>query len=86
MVRGPGIKPLGITNELTDFSDVAPTLLEMAGIPKPDDLYFDGMSQVPFLTGKTESHREWIYAYTGSVQVLRTKKYLLEARDYVKIQ
>ena len=30
VVRGPGIKPLGITNELTDFSDVAPTLLEMA--------------------------------------------------------
>jgi hypothetical protein len=53
VVRGPGIKPLGITDELTDFSDVAPTLLEMAGISKPDDLYLDGMSQVPFLTGKT---------------------------------
>jgi arylsulfatase A len=83
VVRGPGIKPLGITNELTDFSDVAPTLLEMAGISKSDDLYFDGKSQVPFLTGKTESHRKWIYAYTGSVQVLRTKKYLLEARSHL---
>ena len=83
VVRGPGIKPLGITNELTDFSDVAPTLLEMAGISKSDDLYFDGTSQVPFLTGKTESHRKWIYAYTGSVQILRTKKYLLEARSHL---
>ena len=68
---------------LTDFSDVAPTLLEMAGIPKPKDLYFDGTSQVPFLTGKTKSQREWIYAYTGSVQVLRTKQYLLEARSHL---
>ncbi|MBT5916458.1 MAG: sulfatase-like hydrolase/transferase, partial [Opitutae bacterium] len=83
VVRGPSIKTLGITNELTDFSDVAPTLLEMAGIPKPEDLYFDGTSQVPFLTGKTKSQREWIYAYTGSVQVLRTKQYLLEARSHL---
>ena len=83
VVKGPGIKPLGITNELTDFSDVSPTLLEMADISKPDSLYFDGKSQLPFLTGKSNSHREWIYAYTGSVQVLRTKKYLLEARSHL---
>ncbi len=83
VVRGPGIKALGITNELTDFSDVAPTLLDMAGISKPESVYFDGKSQLPFLTGKTKSHRKWIYAYTGSVQVLRTKEYLLEARSHL---
>ena len=41
----------------------------------------DGKSQFDFLMGKTNAHREWIYAYTGPVQVLRTKDYLLEARS-----
>ena len=80
VVMGPGIKPR-ITDELTDFADIAPTLLDMAGIEHPADVKFDGKSQLPFLTGKTETHREWIYGYTGPVQVLRTKQHLLEARS-----
>ncbi len=80
VVKGPGIKKRGVTDELTDFSDVAPTLLDMAGIPHPKDIAFDGKSQLPFLTGKADAHREWIYAYTGPVQVLRTRNHLLEAR------
>jgi len=78
VVMGPGIKQRGPTDELTDFSDIAPTLLDMAGIRTK--VKFDGKSQLPFLTGKTDTHRDWIYAYTGPVQVLRTKTHLLEAR------
>jgi len=81
VVRGPGVKVRGATEELTDFSDIAPTLLDMAGVKPPADVPFDGKSQLPFLTGKTATHREWIYAYTGPVQVLRTKTHLLEARS-----
>ena len=81
LVCGPGIKKRGMTEELTDFSDVAPTLLEMAGVPFPKDVPFDGKSQLPFLSGKTDTHREWIYAYTGPVQIFRTKTHLLEARS-----
>jgi arylsulfatase A-like enzyme len=80
VVKGPGVRQRGLTDELTDFADIAPTLLDMAGVPYPADVAFDGKSQMPFLTGETESHREWIYAYTGPVQVLRTKTHLLEAR------
>ena len=81
VVKGPGVKRRGLTEELTDFADIAPTLLDIAGIDLPKDVTFDGKSQVPFLTGKTDTHRDWIYAYTGPVQVLRTKAYLLEARS-----
>ncbi len=81
VVRGPGVKQRGLTSELTDFSDIAPTLLDMAGIDQPTDVAFDGKSQLPFLTGESDTHREWIYAYTGPVQVLRTKGFLLEARS-----
>jgi arylsulfatase A len=81
VVKGPGILARGPSDALTDFADVAPTLLDMGGIPHPQDVAFDGKSQLPFLRGSTESHREWIYAYTGPVQVLRTTRYLLEARS-----
>ena len=78
--KGPGVKQRGATDELTDFADIAPTLLDIAGIKQPTDVKFDGKSQLSFLTGATTTHRDWIYAYTGPVQVLRTKHHLLEAR------
>jgi len=78
VVCGPGVKKIGKTDELTDFSDIAPTLLDMGDVET--EAKFDGKSQLPFLTGKSKTHRDWIYAYTGPVQVLRTKHHLLEAR------
>jgi len=81
VVKGPGVLRRGLTDELTDFADVAPTLLDIAGVAYPTDVSFDGRSQLPFLSGKTDTHRAWIYAYTGPVQVLRTKSHLLEARS-----
>lgn len=78
-VKGPGVVRRGITDELTDFADIAPTLLDMAGVRHAEEVQFDGKSQLPFLSGQSKSHREWIYAYTGPVQVLRTKTHLLEA-------
>ncbi|GAH07905.1 unnamed protein product, partial [marine sediment metagenome] len=79
VVQGPGIKKRGLTDELTDFSDIAPTLLDMTETSSPLGTAFDGKSLLPFLTAKTDTHREWIYAYTGPVQVVRTKTHLLEA-------
>jgi arylsulfatase A-like enzyme len=81
VVKGPGVKRRGVTDVLTDFSDVAPTLLDIARVEHPKDVLFDGKSQLPFLSGKSDSHRDWIYAYTGPVQVFRTEDYLLEARS-----
>lgn len=69
----------GTTNELTDFTDIAPTLLELAGVEWPEPDAFDGQSLVPYLTGETDSHREWIYGYIATSQIVRSKHYLLEA-------
>jgi len=80
VVKGPGVLRRGMTDELTDFADIAPTLLDIARVACPADTALDGKSQLPFLTGRTDTQREWIYAYTGPVQVLRTKTHLLEAR------
>lgn len=76
---GPGVKRRGPTDALTDFADIAPTLLEIAGVGTPPGYRFDGRSQLPFLRGETEDHRAWIYSYVGASQLLRQRTHLLEA-------
>jgi len=36
-------------------------------------------SLAPFLTGRTDTHREWILSFIGTSQMLRSKRWLLEA-------
>lgn len=78
VISGKGVMKRGVTDELTDFTDIAPTLIELAGGTLPDGCSYDGKSLVPFLTGETDSHRDWIYGYISTSQLIRTKEYLLE--------
>lgn len=80
IAAGAGIKKRGATDELTDFSDIAPTLIDIAGAWDyvPENHHFDGTSLQDFYAGKTDNHREWIYGYAGTSQVFRTKEYMLE--------
>jgi arylsulfatase A-like enzyme len=79
VISGAGIKKRGITGEITDLSDILPTLVDFADAKIPADYEVDGKSLKPFLTGKTDTHREWIYSVIGTSQLVRTKRYLLEA-------
>jgi hypothetical protein len=45
----------------------------------PEGYEIDGRSLWPFLQGETDRHREWIYSYIATSQMLRTKRWLLEA-------
>jgi N-acetylglucosamine-6-sulfatase len=47
MIRGPGIRPNSSTGELAANVDVAPTILELAGVEA--DKSIDGRSMVPFI-------------------------------------
>jgi len=78
IISGAGVKKRGATDELTDFTDIAPTLVELAGAKLPKGKKFDGKSLVPFLFGKTDTHREWIHGYISTSQLIRTKDYMLE--------
>jgi arylsulfatase A-like enzyme len=64
IINAPGIVPAGVeTDALTDFSDMLPTFLELAGGKLPENLKFDGVSLASTLQGKTkDSGREWIMA------------------------
>src|SRR3954462_15645199 len=58
LIRGPGIKAGTATGELAANTDIAPTILELAGV-KPDKS-IDGTSLVPFLRDPTLRTRRGI--------------------------
>ena len=79
IVSGKGIENRGLTDELTDFTDVLPTIAEFGKATIPTKYNVDGKSLVPFLTGKTDSTKPVIYAQPGVCSLARTKGFMLEA-------
>lgn len=64
IARWKGRTPVGkVTDDLVDFSDFLPTMLEVAGVPKPADLPLDGRSFAPQLRGEEGDPRDWIYCW-----------------------
>jgi arylsulfatase len=82
VVRWPGhIKPGTVKNEMFSSLDWLPTLVEVAGGPKGNDLKkqieagkypgivkttLDGLNQLSYLEGTTKSNREVFFYYTGT--------------------
>ena len=61
LVAGPGVAPGSRARALTDFSDLSPTLVELAGGSIPAGYALDGRSLVPVLTGEDlDGPREWV--------------------------
>ncbi len=62
IVNCPGTVPAGVeSDELTDFSDLFPTFVELAGAKIPEGLPIDGHSLAPLILGKSKtSSRNWI--------------------------
>ncbi|WP_149275011.1 sulfatase-like hydrolase/transferase [Pareuzebyella sediminis] len=75
----PGtIRPQSVNNNLIDFTDFLPSLLEIARTPLPSNFLTDGRSFYPQLLGKAADVREWIYCHYAP----RWGKF--KARDYVQ--
>lgn len=72
IVTGPGIKPGSKTDALVDFTDLAPTFVELAGTVLDDRYTYDGQSFAPLLCGKADdSPRQWILSMGGNPAKLR---------------
>ena len=79
----PGlIKPGTVVSQMVQNIDIAPTILETAGLKAPD--YMDGHSFLPLLAGKEvkwrdavfyEYYWEWNYPQTPTVHGVRTDRY-----------
>jgi len=83
IVNWPGVvSPKVEERELVEFSDILPTLCEVAGAALPDDYPGDGVSLWPVLSGEGGRHKEQVYiwykgktwARTVDYGVLRTNK------------
>jgi arylsulfatase A-like enzyme len=80
IVRWPGrVKAQTSTANLTDFTDIYPTLTELSGATVPSGVELDGRSLVPVLTGKAQSTgREWIYSYLNEGRTVRDARWRLD--------
>lgn len=60
----PGtIKPGRVTDDLVDFSDILPTLANLAGGKLPADRKLDGRSFLPQLKGEKGNPRDWTFCW-----------------------
>ena len=79
IVAGAGVKQRAMVSQLTDFTDVLPTIVDFAGLSIPVDKKVDGVSLKPFLMGQSEKTKPVIYAFPGISRLVRTEDFMLEA-------
>ena len=74
----PGTTPADdVLKDLVDFSDVLPTLAELAGVKSVEGLVIDGRSFAPQLRGEKSQPREWAYAHLGHQRYVRSDRWKL---------
>ncbi len=66
----------GEQDVLANICDILPTVAEIAGVEIPDSYKINGESMLSFLTTKQAEHRDWIYTYKSSQQLIRGDKVL----------
>jgi arylsulfatase A-like enzyme len=78
LVYGPAHIPPGRTLPLADFSDLLPTLCELAAVPIPGDLQLDGQSFAQYARGASnQPPRAWIFNQHGDRRIVRDARYKL---------
>jgi arylsulfatase A len=78
IVNCPALVPAGRTcRDLTDFTDLLPTLLELAQDNPPPGLHLDGRSIAPQILGRPGQPREWVYAQHGRDYFIADQRYKL---------
>ncbi len=78
IINCPARVPGGrVCRDLTDFTDIFPTVLELAGITPPPDLRLDGRSIAPQILGRPGQPREWVYAQVGKKYFIADQRYKL---------
>lgn len=79
IVRAPGIVPPGtVSAGLFDFTDVLPTLADLADASLPDKP-LDGVSQLPVLTGRKATVRDSIFIHYAPRWMLDPARFVFDA-------
>ena len=86
LARWPAkIKPGSVSEHISAFWDLLPTVVEMAGVQSPVDI--DGISFLPELTGRPQQTHEYLYwefYEQGGKQAVRKDKYKAVRLDVKK--
>jgi arylsulfatase A-like enzyme len=80
IISAPGLTKRGEQDVLVSFSDFLPTIAELTGTELPEDYEINGESLVPFLFGDRRQHRDWLYGYKDSEQIIRGKWVMRDGR------
>jgi len=76
----PGVVPQGkVLDDLVDFTDFLPTVLDAAGVALPAGYPVDGRSFLPQLRGQKGQPREWVYRQLGAKWFIRDRRYRLSS-------
>jgi formylglycine-generating enzyme required for sulfatase activity len=71
----------GETGCLTDFADVYPTCMELAGLNPATNPELSGKSLKPLLDGNKTHTRPWIFSYLGIHRMIRDRQWCLDGAD-----
>ncbi len=78
IINCPGTTPLGkVVDDLIDFSDFMPSLVELAGAQIPSDIEIDGHSFSPLILGQPFRPREWVFSEWNKKCWVRTQDWKL---------
>ncbi len=77
IVAGPGVVGGRTCLELTDFSDLFPTLLELGSAGAPAGHVLDGRSLVPWLRGEQGETRSWVFVQSGEQRFVSDGRFKL---------
>ena len=73
----------GETGCLTDFADVYPTCMELAGLNPATNPELSGKSFKPLLDGNRDHTRPWIFSYLGIYRMIRDRQWCLDGLDHL---
>jgi len=83
MIRWPRrIRGGRVCDGLAQNVDLAPTIFEACGVPKPPDMRIDGKSLLPMLLGKQEKAHEDLYFEIGWTRAVCTERWKYLALRY----
>jgi len=76
----PGvIAPGRVSEDLTDSTDLRPTLARVAGVDPGRGRILDGYDLMPVLRGEGTSPREWVHIQMDDMRVIRDRRFKLFA-------
>ncbi|MBL9114820.1 MAG: sulfatase-like hydrolase/transferase [Verrucomicrobiaceae bacterium] len=78
IVYSPALVKGGRISSLADFTDLFPTICDLAGASVPSALKIDGQSLAPFLVGKAPAPRKWIFNHYADERVVRDERFKLK--------